>query len=75
MEEVDYSFSKEEGMSSGLLIMWKVSSISVVFMFRGMGFLGIKVCWNNCMYYFVNVCLACTLIMKRALWKELLVLK
>ncbi|XP_058783185.1 uncharacterized protein LOC131657846 [Vicia villosa] len=75
MEEIDYSFSEAEGMSGGLLILWKVSSISVVFSFCSIGYLGIKVSWNNRLYYFVNVYFACTLSLKRVLWKMLLELK
>lgn len=75
MEEIDYSFSKAEGMSGGLLILWKVSSISQIFSFRGTGYLGIKVSCNNKFYYFVNVYSACMLSLKRVLWRKLLELK
>ncbi|XP_058783711.1 uncharacterized protein LOC131658435 [Vicia villosa] len=73
--DVDFSFSESEGRSGGIIILWKASSISVVFSFRGTSFLGIKVSWKNKFFYFFNVYAACSLPIKRSMWKELVELK
>ncbi|XP_058741999.1 uncharacterized protein LOC131614433 [Vicia villosa] len=73
--DVDFSFSESEGRSGGIIILWKASTISVVFSFRGTGFMGIKVSWKNKFYYLVNVYAACSLSTKCNMWKELVDLK
>ncbi|XP_058776295.1 uncharacterized protein LOC131650610 [Vicia villosa] len=40
--DCDYSFSESEGLSGGILILWKASSLSVVLSFREPGYLGVK---------------------------------
>ncbi|XP_058758566.1 uncharacterized protein LOC131631812 [Vicia villosa] len=72
--EVGFSFSNSLGRSGGLLILWN-DKVEVVNSFKGEGYLGIKVCWENEMYYVVNVYSPCTLIKKIVLWKKLLKLK
>src|SRR4051812_38227150 len=49
--------------------------VTVECSFRGEGFLGIKARTGNCLYYLVNVYSACSLPLKRALWKDILALK
>ncbi|XP_058761161.1 uncharacterized protein LOC131634509 [Vicia villosa] len=74
-DDCDFSFSKSEGMSGGILTLWKDSALSVVLSFSGPGYLGVKVSWRNNFYYCINVYSSCTLSLKRSLWKELVDLK
>ncbi|XP_058755204.1 uncharacterized protein LOC131628395 [Vicia villosa] len=74
-EGFDFSFSSSEGMSGGLLIIWKSFGMEVLCSFKGMGFLGIKVRRHNSIYYIVNVYSPCSLVLKRELWGNLLRLK
>ncbi|XP_058775507.1 uncharacterized protein LOC131649767 [Vicia villosa] len=73
--DVGYSFIESEGMSGGILILWKASALLVVFSFRGTGFLGIKISWKNKFYYLVNVYAAWSMPLKRSMWKELVDLR
>lgn len=57
-----------------LLTMWRKSFVSVIFGFRGTGYLGIKVSWKNEIYYIVNIYSSCSFSLKRVLWMDLLVL-
>ncbi|XP_058776799.1 uncharacterized protein LOC131651145 [Vicia villosa] len=70
--EVGYSFSNSLGRSGGILTMWKKDVVDVENSFKGDGFVGIKVSWNNHFYYVVNVYSPCEHRKKKALWKELL---
>src|SRR4051812_18423957 len=72
--EADFSFSNSIGRSGGLLILWN-NKVEVINSFRGEGYLGIKVCWENKFYYLINVYSPCIMIKKVELWKKLLELK
>ncbi|XP_058726541.1 uncharacterized protein LOC131597898 [Vicia villosa] len=73
--DCDFSFSESEGMSGGILTLWKASSLSVVLSFRGPGYLGVKVSWRNKFYYCINVYSSCNLSLKRSLWKDMVDIK
>ncbi|XP_058754420.1 uncharacterized protein LOC131627572 [Vicia villosa] len=72
---MDFSFSGSEGLSGGLLTIWRTQSVTVVASFSGPGYLGSKVMWKGNVYYIFNVYSACTLSLKRILWKRLIDLK
>ncbi|XP_058776769.1 uncharacterized protein LOC131651118 [Vicia villosa] len=74
-EDVGFSFLKAEGLSGGLLSIWKNQSVSVISSFAGIGYLGNKVSWNGGIFYIVNVYSACSISDKRVLWSQLLLLK
>lgn len=62
-------------MSGGLIILWNARNLDVVWIFRGSGFLGVKVIWMEKLYYTCNVYSSCCLSLKRDLWNNMLVLK
>lgn len=74
-KEIDFSISSLKGLSKGLIILWKVSSVEVLCRFHGEGFLGFKVRWEDSLYYIINVYSACSFSMRHALWNTLLDLK
>src|SRR3954470_15631087 len=45
--EVDFSFSNSMGRSGGFLTIWRKDVVEVLSSFKGEGFLGIHVRWNN----------------------------
>lgn len=55
LEDVGFLYFDSVGRSRGLLVLWKNSSVSSMFNFKGDGFLGVKVRWTNHFYYIVNV--------------------
>lgn len=74
-EDIDFSFSALEGMSGGLLTLWKIGTITVLSSFRGNGFFGTKVSLKNGIFYIVNNYFPCSQNLKRSIWKDLLELK
>lgn len=58
-ENVGYSFSNANGLSGGLIILWKDGKVEVVHSFKDEGFLGVKVVWKMKVYYIVNVYPSC----------------
>ncbi|XP_058766616.1 uncharacterized protein LOC131640222 [Vicia villosa] len=74
-ESIGFLASDSEGLSGGLLILWKDSVCVVVHSFRGSGYLGVKVRWNNLFYYIVNIYSPCSVSLKCVLWSKLLSLK
>lgn len=68
-----WSFAGSICSSGGLITLWKKGLFEVISIFKGGGFLGIKlICRGNC-YYIVNVYSRCTLNLKKKLWNDLLV--
>ncbi|XP_058755940.1 uncharacterized protein LOC131629163 [Vicia villosa] len=79
-EGIEFSVTDSEGMSGGLIILWKASKVNVIGSFRGDGFLGIIVESKEfeskeCPLYICNVYSPCGLSSKRVLWKNLLDVK
>lgn len=72
VDKVDFTVSDSEGMSDGLISLWNYSKIEVLFSFRGNGYLGIKVMWEEKYYYVCNVYSSCVLSYKRELWENIL---
>lgn len=72
MEDIGYSFSGVDGRSGGLLTIWRDQSVSVIFSFRGNGFLGNKVLLHGGTFYIVIVYSACSLSAKRIPWAHIL---
>ncbi|XP_058768728.1 uncharacterized protein LOC131642504 [Vicia villosa] len=70
--DIGFSFSNSNGASGGLLTLWKAEKLEVVNSFKGEGFLGIKVKWENLWYYVINVYSSCDLDKKKMLWDNLL---
>ncbi|XP_058783264.1 uncharacterized protein LOC131657935 [Vicia villosa] len=70
--EVGYSFSNSLGRSGGILTLWKKDVVDVENSFKGDDFVGIKVSWNNHLYYVVNVYSPCENRKKKALWNDIL---
>lgn len=75
LENIGFSYAPSDGMESGILTMWNLKSVMVLFSFCGEGYLRTKVRWKGEIFYVVNVCLSCLLPLKRILWKSLLDLK
>lgn len=59
-EEIDNTVSNYVGLSGGMFIMWKNSEFDVIYSFRGVGYLGIKLSWKNHLYYIINVYSGCS---------------
>ncbi|XP_058762681.1 uncharacterized protein LOC131636055 [Vicia villosa] len=72
---IGFSYSNSRGRSGGLITLWKNDSLTILNSFKGEGFLGIKIKWNDYLYYVVNVYSSCDFIKKKLLWEELLHLK
>ncbi|XP_058764508.1 uncharacterized protein LOC131637959 [Vicia villosa] len=73
--DIGFSFSNSNGVSGGLLTLWKGENLEVVNSFKGEGYLGIKVRWENLRYYVINVYSSCDMEKKKLLWDNLLRLK
>ncbi|XP_058746651.1 uncharacterized protein LOC131619583 [Vicia villosa] len=73
--EIGFSFSNSEGLSGGIISLWRTDRVEVIYSFRGEGFLGNKVVWKEGVYYVVNVYSSCNLEKKKVLWRNLLDLK
>lgn len=74
-EDIDFSCSDAEGLSGGIMILWRASAMEVICSYRGTGFIGIKVCLHNNFYYIFNVYSSCHSVLKKALWNKLLEMK
>ncbi|XP_058726611.1 uncharacterized protein LOC131597971 [Vicia villosa] len=74
-EDIGFSYSAANGMSGGLLTIWKNYSVTVVASFSGDGYLGNKVLWNGGTYYIANIYSPFSVRAKRILWDRLLELK
>ncbi|XP_058751965.1 uncharacterized protein LOC131625083 [Vicia villosa] len=74
-DDMDFSFSASEGLSGGLLSIWRTQTVSVLASFSRPGFLGSKVLWKGDYFYVFNVYSACALPLKRILWTRLIDLK
>lgn len=57
--------------SGDILTMWKKGMVDVISIFKGNGYLGIKILWKNDFYYIVNIYFSCDLMEKRILWNRL----
>lgn len=57
--------------SSGFLIMWKNDLYTLLFNFRGEGFLGLCVEMNGKKTYLVNIYASCDNLVRRSTWKKL----
>ncbi|XP_058750108.1 uncharacterized protein LOC131623108 [Vicia villosa] len=73
--EIGFSFSNSVGRSGGLITLWRKDKMEVLLSFKGEGFLGIKVCWKEELYYIVNVYSSCDLNKKKVIWDNILNLK
>ncbi|XP_058747173.1 uncharacterized protein LOC131620182 [Vicia villosa] len=74
-DDMDFSFSRSEGFSGGLLSIWRTGSVTVLASFCGPGYLGSKLLWKGACYYIVNVYSSCSMSLKRVLWSRLVELK
>ncbi|XP_058742005.1 uncharacterized protein LOC131614439 [Vicia villosa] len=70
-QDIGYSYSNALGASGGLLILWKEGKVEVDSSFRGDGYLGVKVKWENHWYYVCNVYSSCSSEKKKRLWEVL----
>lgn len=59
-ENIRWSYSKAEGRSGGLVILWKEQNFDLVFSFKGTGYIGIKLWWKDRFYYICNVYSPCS---------------
>lgn len=64
-------FKVGQGVSRGMLIMWKSCMFTLKFSFRGEGYVVICVDWEDICYYIVNIYSSCNLDNKRRLWRDL----
>lgn len=71
-KEVEWVAKSSEGLSGGLLIMWKAGLFNVIFQFSGDGF--IVICTNDGgsgrPVYFVNIYASCHMDRKRKMWDD-----
>lgn len=74
INDVGWSCSSAIGESRGIVALWRNESIEPIFSFKGENFMGVKINWNN-LYYVVNIYSACSISLKRILWREILELK
>src|SRR3954471_15712487 len=66
---LDWSYSKADGASGGLLTMWKKDFFNLVFSFKGQGYLGLCVEKNGKLIYFVNIYASCDINRRMESWK------
>lgn len=66
-KEVDSSFKGASEKSGGILIMWKISVINLIYSFMSDGFVGLSALWKNRQIYLVNIYSSCLLQKKIAL--------
>ncbi|XP_058741467.1 uncharacterized protein LOC131613848 [Vicia villosa] len=74
-ENVGWSFSKSEGRSGGLVILWRENIFDLVFSFKGTGYIGIKIWLKDSYYYICNIYSPCSFQGKKELWRDFLLLK
>lgn len=74
-DNFEWSAQNSEGLSGGLLIIWKNHLFCPIFSFRGVGYLGVCAYFKGIICYFVNVYSPCALVQKRRLWAKLLSLR
>lgn len=43
MKDMEFSYAPSEGMSGGILTLWNTNTVTIMFSFRGNGYLGTKV--------------------------------
>ncbi|XP_058762801.1 uncharacterized protein LOC131636161 [Vicia villosa] len=72
---VEWSHMEAVGASGGILTMWKKDFFSLLYSFRGEGFLGVCVEKDNTRIYFVNIYASCDHNIRMASWKKLVDLK
>lgn len=75
ISEVEFSFKGSNGLSGGLLCIWKRDSFPVLSHFEGEGFLGFSLSFNGKLIYVVNIYSSCLIADKRKLWEDLSALK
>ncbi|XP_058732888.1 uncharacterized protein LOC131604468 [Vicia villosa] len=71
-DNVDWSSSDSVGASGGIVTMWKKDLFSLIFSFRGEGFLGLCVESEGKLCYFVNVYASCDFSIRKRSWKKLI---
>ncbi|XP_058768181.1 uncharacterized protein LOC131641903 [Vicia villosa] len=69
--EVEWSYLDANGAFGGILTMWKKDFFSLIYSFRGEGFLGLCVEKDGKLTYYVNVYASCDKITRRRTWKNL----
>lgn len=74
-KEVDSSFKGASEKSGGILIMWKIRVINLIYSFMSDGFVGLSALWKNRQIYLVNIYSSCLLQKKIALWNHLALCK
>ncbi|XP_058780938.1 uncharacterized protein LOC131655044 [Vicia villosa] len=72
--DLEWSAKGSEGRPGGILIIWRKVAITLMFSFKGKGYLGINAIKKG-MNYFLNVYSPCDLSAKKVLWLELLKIK
>ncbi|XP_058726438.1 uncharacterized protein LOC131597788 [Vicia villosa] len=70
--EVEWSHSDASGASDGILIMWKKDFFSLLFSFRGEGFLGLCVELHKKKIYLINIYASCDTSVRRRTWQKIL---
>src|SRR4051812_23689770 len=68
---VEWSFLDANGASGGILTMWKNDFFTLIFCFRGEGFLGLCVEKEGKLIYFVNVYASCDNASRMRTWKKI----
>jgi exonuclease III len=76
-EDCDWLYLPSEGNSGGILSIWRKSSSSLIFNFKGEGFVGVCLEWgvHKTVCFVVNVYSKCDINGKRRLWETLLMSK
>ncbi|XP_058750807.1 uncharacterized protein LOC131623815 [Vicia villosa] len=74
-EMVEWSHMEAIGASGGILTMWRKDFFTLLFSFRGEGFLGVCVEKENKRMYFINIYASCDHMARLNSWKMLVDLK
>ncbi|XP_058763377.1 uncharacterized protein LOC131636799 [Vicia villosa] len=74
-ELVEWSHMEAVGASGGILTMWRKDFFSLIYSFRGEGYLGVCVEKENRRLYFVNIYASCDHNARLISWKKLVDLK
>jgi hypothetical protein len=75
--DCEWVFLPSDGRSGGILSIWRKSQNSLVFSFKGEGFVGVCLEWGRLksICFVINVYSKCDLASKRRLWSNILICK
>lgn len=69
--DVEWSTSNSEGAAGGMVILWKIGSMTINYSLRGQGYVGINILRDGVYINLVNFYAPCNVNSSRGLWNIL----